>query len=68
MDEDYPQYLVYDSDEEAIYPMYEGNMSTTDRYNPSFWDSLKKVLEFLFGLIKDAISGVINPAPAEPVE
>ncbi|MBQ8575730.1 MAG: hypothetical protein IJ447_06785 [Clostridia bacterium] len=62
MDEDYPQYLVYDTDDEAMYPMYEGNMSTTDRYNPSFWDSLKKVLEFLFGLIKNAIAGAVTPA------
>lgn len=68
MDEEYPQYLVYDFDEDTLSPMFEGNMGTTDRYNPSFWDSLKKVIEFLVGLIRDYLAGIITPAPVEPVE
>lgn len=64
-DADYPQYLVFDDETQLIYPMTSDNMNTTERYNPDFFEALKKVFEFLFNLIKDAISGAVNPAPTE---
>lgn len=64
-DADYPQYLVFDDETQLIYPMTADNMNTTERYNPDFFEALKKVFEFLFNLIKDAISGAVNPAPTE---
>lgn len=66
-DADYPQFLVYDDETSAIYPMIPENMNTTERYNPDFFKSLKKIFEFLFGLIKDAIANSTAPeaAPAE---
>lgn len=64
-DADYPQYLVYDDKTTAIYPMTPENMNTTERYNPDFFEALKKVFDFLFNLLKDAISSKINPAPVE---
>ena len=63
--EDFPQYLVYDYETDTISPMVSENMNTTERYNPDFFESLKKIMEFLFNLIKDAISSKINPAPVE---
>ncbi len=64
-DADYPQYLVFDDETQLIYPMTSDNMNTTERYNPDFFESLKKIFEFLFNLLKDTISSKINPAPAE---
>ena len=64
-DEEYPQYLVFDDETQLLYPMTAENMNTTERYNPDFFESLKKVLEFLFNLIKNSIEDSINPAPAE---
>ena len=66
-DADYPQFLVYDDATSAIYPMVPENMNTTERYNPDFFKSLKKIFEFLFGLIKDAIANSTAPeaAPTE---
>lgn len=63
--EDFPQYLVYDYETDTLSPMVSENMNTTERYNPDFFESLKKIMEFLFNLIKDAISSKINPAPVE---
>ena len=65
MDEEYPQYLVYNDADGSIAPMITDNMNTTDRYNADFFESLKKIMEFLFNLIKDEISNKINPAPVE---
>lgn len=64
-DEEYAQYLVYDDETETISPMVPENMNTTERYNTDFFEALKKVIEFLFNLIKDSIANSINPAPAE---
>ena len=64
-DADYPQYLVYNDEDASISPMVAENMNTTERYNPDFFASLKKIIEFLFNLIKDAVMSKINPAPAE---
>ncbi len=64
-DADYPQFLVYDDESSAIYPMTAENFNTTERYNPDFFEALKKIFEFLFNLIKDTISSKINPAPVE---
>ncbi len=63
--EDFPQYLVYNEETDTISPMTADNMNTTEKYNPDFFEALKKIFEFLFNLIKDAISSKINPAPAE---
>ena len=65
MDEEYPQYLVYNDADGSIAPMIPDNMNTTDRYNADFFESLKKIMKFLFNLIKDEISNKINPAPVE---
>ncbi|MBQ5592289.1 MAG: hypothetical protein IIU80_05035 [Clostridia bacterium] len=65
MDEDYPQYLVYNDEDGSVTPMVPDNMNTTDRYNTDFFASLKKIIEFLFNLIKDAVMSKINPAPVE---
>lgn len=62
---DFTQYLVYDKDADAFSPMTSDNMNTTERYNPDFFEALKKVIEFIFNLIKTSISDSINPAPAE---
>lgn len=64
-DDNYTQYLVFDDETQLIYPMTSDNMNTTERYNPDFFESLKKIFEFLFNLLKDTISSKINPAPAE---
>ncbi|MBR3835340.1 MAG: hypothetical protein IKJ69_00960 [Clostridia bacterium] len=66
-DAEYPQYLVYNDETSEIYPMVPENMDTTQRYNPDFFEALKKVFEFLMGLIKDAIADSMAPktAPAE---
>lgn len=64
-DEEYTQYLVYDDETETISPMVPENMNTTERYNTDFFEALKKVIEFLFNLIKDSIANSINPAPTE---
>lgn len=64
-DASYPQFLVYDDESSEIYPMTSENMNTTERYNPDFFKALKKILEFLFNLIKTSIADSINPAPAE---
>lgn len=64
-DANYPQFLVYDDEASEIYPMTPDNMNTTERYNPDFFEALKKILEFLFNLIRNSIADSIGPAPAE---
>ncbi len=64
-DANYPQFLVYDDETSEIYPMTSDNMNTTERYNPDFFEALKKILEFLFNLIRNSIADSINPAPVE---
>ncbi len=54
--ENYPQYLVYDEAGDSIVPMVEENMNTTERYNVSFFDALKKLFECLFVLIKNSLA------------
>ncbi len=63
--EDFPQYLVYNEEADTLSPMTNDNMNTTEKYNVNFFEALKKVIEFLFNLIKNAIADSINPAPAE---
>ena len=63
--EDFPQYLVYNQQTDTLSPMVPENMNTTERYNPDFFEALKKVMTFLFNLIKDAIASKVNPAPVE---
>ncbi len=54
--EKYPQYLVYDSEANTLSPTTADNMNTTDRYDVSFFEALKKLLKGIFELIKNAIA------------
>lgn len=51
-DEQFPQYMVYDIDTQTISPMTEENMNTTERWNVTFWDAVKKFFNALFEIIK----------------
>lgn len=63
--EEFPQYLVYNYETDTLSPMTSDNMNTTDRYNTDFFDSLKKIIRFIFNLIKTSIADSVNPTPAE---
>lgn len=52
--ESYPQYLVYDAETGSISPMTAENENTTDKWDVSFWDALRKLFEAIIQLIKDS--------------
>ena len=53
--ENYPQYLVYDVETQTISPMGEDNENTTDKWENSFWDALRKLFAAIIQMIKDAV-------------
>ncbi|MBQ8783497.1 MAG: hypothetical protein IJZ57_06985 [Clostridia bacterium] len=54
--ESYPQFLVYDVETHVISPMAEENKDTTDKWENSFWDALRKLFAAIIQMIKDAIT------------
>ncbi len=54
-DEKFPQYLVYDKESGNISPMTVENENTTVRWNVSFFDALRQLIESLIELIKNAV-------------
>lgn len=55
-DEYFTQYMVYNSEDESFAPMVAENMNTDARYDVSFFDALKKLLESLIEIIKRSIA------------
>ena len=51
-DETYPQYMVYNDETQTISPMNADNQDTTQRYNVSFFDALKKFFSSVIHFIK----------------
>lgn len=56
LDEDYPQYLVFDTETEIISPMTADNFNTTDRWNVTFFEALIKFFESLFKLLNQNLA------------
>lgn len=61
-DEAYPQYLLYTSGEETLTPLTAENAEPSDRYETSFFDSLKYLINYIIEIIKKALFGIFNPA------
>ncbi len=57
--ENYPQYIVYDEDTDTLSPMTAENENTTERWDVSFFDALKTLLNTIIKLIKDAVKNII---------
>lgn len=53
--EEYPQYLVYESESSTISPMTEENCHTEEYLNVTFFDALINFFKHLFIIIKEAI-------------
>ena len=51
---EYPQYLVYDEANNALHPMTEENMNTTERWNVTFFEALVSFFKNLFKVIEMA--------------
>ncbi len=51
---EYPQYLVYDKENNALHPMTEENMNTTERWNVTFFEALVSFFKNLFKVIEMA--------------
>lgn len=52
---EYTQYLVYNVEDSTIKPMVIDNMNTTERWNTSYFESMFKFLNAIFGLIKSKL-------------
>ncbi len=57
---DFTQYLVYDRAADIVVPMTEENMNTTSRWDVSYLEALKRFIESLYVIIKDAIVEAIQ--------
>lgn len=53
---EYPQYLVYDKENNALLPMTADNLNTTDRWNHSFFENMVKFFELLFEIISSSLA------------
>lgn len=56
-DEDFPQYMIYSSDDDSFVPLTADNMNTEVKYETSFFDSLKKLFEYIVSFFKKLFSG-----------
>lgn len=56
-DENYPRYMIYSKADNTLLPLTADNMNTEVKYETSFFDSLKKLFEFIVNYIKQLISG-----------
>lgn len=53
--DEYPQYLVYDEENNTISPMTSTNMNTTERWTVTFFEALLKFLKNLFQIVKNLL-------------
>lgn len=54
--EEFPQYMYYDTETETISPLTTQNMTTTDRWEVSFFKAIRVMIESVFKMIKASIS------------
>ena len=57
-DENWPQYIVYNKEDDTASPMTAENCNTTERWNTSFFDAFKivfKDFKYVFNLIKSLL-------------
>lgn len=56
-DEKFPRYLIYSDTDNTLLALTAENMNTEVKYETSFFESLKKLFEFIFSYIKQIFSG-----------
>lgn len=54
--EEFPQYMVYNPEAETISPMTADNMNTTEKWNVTFFEAIKKLFGALIEVIKTAFA------------
>lgn len=55
-DEEFPQYLVYDEETSTISAMTADNMNTTEKWNTTFFEALKRLMSALFEIIRQSLA------------
>lgn len=53
---DYPQYLLYNKQENSVKPLSSDNCDTTGRWRQSFWQSFVKLIKAIFDYIARAFA------------